>query len=89
MIVKPVIIEIKQNPQGFYVIPYRGDLNTKIVHSGYDNIAEFCKSQGISHGTMSGIIRGWVWPSPEVQKKLCFALALSQTELLKLLGVKM
>lgn len=84
----PVTIKIVQNLEGYWLPEYRGDLQTKILCSGYPTVSTYCRSHGISESRMSGIIRGTIWPSPTEQRKLTFGLGLTQKKLLELLGVE-
>lgn len=85
---KPVIIQLQQSASGHYVIPYRGELLARMKHLGWDTVQQWCKSQNVNRSVMSQVINGQLWPPPDIQAKLCFSLALNQTELLRLLGVK-
>jgi transcriptional regulator with XRE-family HTH domain len=64
---------------------YRFKLRGAIITSGYKNLSEFAESIGSSGATLSTIINGWRFPSPEFQRKIASALEISITELKKLL----
>jgi hypothetical protein len=64
---------------------YRHKLKGQIFFQGYGSVKEFAESIGFSQQQNSRIINGWIFPSPEWQRKAAQALGVTIAELRELL----
>jgi len=64
---------------------YRFDLRSMMAKAEFRSGSEFGEAIGVSQSTMSSILNGWTYPSPNVQAKMARGLGLSLKDLGKLL----
>jgi transcriptional regulator with XRE-family HTH domain len=64
---------------------YRFDLRSQMAKAEFRSGAEFAKDIGVSQSTMSSILNGWQYPSPNAQVRMARGLGISLKELGRLL----
>jgi hypothetical protein len=64
---------------------YRFKLKGAIIACGYKSLTQFARDIGYGQSQLSNIINGWLFPSPEWQRKAAQALGITISELKDLL----
>ena len=64
---------------------YRFDLKSDITKKKYRSVTEYAEAIGVGQSTMSSILNGWRYPSPNAQVRMARGLGISLKELGRLL----
>lgn len=64
---------------------FRYLLKSEILKAGYQTLTDFSKALSTDVSIVSRVVKGWVLPGPNLQKKMAGALNITLAELKELL----